>query len=271
MIRSSDRPSGALAGTVNYADWLGLWTLYWKEVQRFLVVPMQTLAAPVMTTLLFFAIFSLAIGGDGRGVAGVPFAHFIAPGLLMMALLQNAFANNASSIMISKVQGNIVDVLMPPLSPAELTIGYVMAGVTRGLVVAGMVALVMWPLIGLGFVAPLLAFYFAFAGSLMMSLVGILTGLWADKFDHLATITNFVVTPLALLSGTFYSIDRLPESVQGIAQYNPIFFLIDGFRHATIGVGDAHPLTGAIAVGVIDAALAVFVYLLVRRGYNLRA
>lgn len=254
-------------GTVN---WLGLWTMYAKEVRRFWKVVTQTVVAPAVTTLLFLAVFSLAIGGTGRGVTGVPFELFIAPGLIIMAILQNSFANTSSSILIAKVQGNIVDVLMPPLSPGELTFAYAMGGVTRGVVVGVAVTALMLLFIDLTVVAPGAVIFYGLNAALMLSLLGILTGIWAEKFDHAAAVTNFIVVPLSFLSGTFYSIERLPGAWYTASQYNPFFYLIDGFRYGFIGQADGLLAVGAAAVVALNAALWATCYLLFRRGYKLR-
>jgi ABC-2 type transport system permease protein len=250
---------------------LGLWTLYVKEVRRFGKVATQTIIAPVVTTLLFLAIFALALGGASRQVSGVPFTQFLAPGLVMMAMVQNAFANTSSSIMISKIQGNIVDMLMPPLSPGELTLAFAAGGVTRGLAVGLAVALAMAlfvpiEVLHLGFVL-----FHAVAASLMLSLIGILAGIWAEKFDHMAAITNFVITPFAFLSGTFYSVDRLPDVWRTAAHLNPFFYMIDGFRYGFIGHADAPPALGAAVLTAANILLWILVYAWFRRGYRLKA
>ncbi len=256
---------------VGLVNWVGLWTLYAKEVMRFVKVAGQTVFAPIITTLLFLAIFQLALG-EGRGpVGGVTFDVFLAPGLVMMAVTQNAFQNSSSSILISKIQGNIVDVLMPPISPAELLFALCGAAITRGFAVAIFVVIAMSFFVELPYDSLGWAALFAFLASLMMGLLGVLTGLWADKFDHMAFITNFIITPLAFLSGTFYSIQRLPEFAQVIAQVNPFFYAIDGFRHAMVGQGDTSLTTGALVLFVLNAVLATWAFLLLRRGYNLKA
>lgn len=256
---------------VGLINWIGLWTLYAKEVQRFMKVAGQTVLAPIITTLLFLAIFKLALGDGRLPVGGVPFEVFLAPGLVMMAVTQNAFANSSSAILISKIQGNIVDVLMPPLSAIELLVAFVGASVTRGLAVAVCVTAAMTPFVDLPFWSLGWGLLFVVLASVMMGLIGVLTGLWADKFDHMAFITNFVITPLAFLSGTFYSIERLPEFAQGVAFVNPFFYAIDGFRHAITGQGDVSLVLGATVLGVIDLVLAVWALHLLRRGYNLKA
>ena len=250
---------------------LGVWTLYSKEVQRFFKVWMQSVVAPVVTTLLFLAVFSVAFGAERQMAGGLPFADFLAPGLIMMAIAQNAFANTSSSILISKIQGNIVDVLMPPLSPGELTLCYTLGGVTRGLVVALVVA------VGMSFFADLgihnigWVLYYAVAGALLLSLVGLIGGIWADKFDHLSAVTNFVVTPLAFLSGTFYSIDRLPGLLHDVSHVNPFFYLIDGFRAGFIGRADGDLWIGAGLIAALNLLLWVVSHQLLKRGWKLKA
>ncbi len=255
---------------IGVVNWRGLWTMYMKEVRRFWKVVTQTVVAPAITTMLFMAIFTLALGGAGRGPGDVPFALFLAPGLIIMAVLQNAFANTSSSILIAKVQGNIVDVLMPPLSAGELTFAYAMGGVTRGLVVGVAVAALMAFFVDLEVASWAAILYFSFNASLMLSLIGIVTGIWAEKFDHAAAVTNFVVIPLSFLSGTFYSIDRLPGIWHKVSQYNPFFYLIDGFRYGFIGRADGSLEVGIVLVALLNIALWIACYLLFRRGYKLR-
>lgn len=252
-------------------NWLGLWTLYVKEVRRFLAVATQTVLAPVITTLLFFAVFALALGGAVRMVGGLHFVDFLAPGLIMMATTQNAFANTSSSIMISKIQGNIVDVLMPPLTAGEMLVAYALAGVTRGLLVALAVGLAMEPFISTGMQHWWAAIYFAAMGSLILALIGILAGLWSQKFDHLAAVTNFAITPLAFLSGTFYSVQQLPPIWLAVAHANPFFFMIDGFRYGMTGHADGDTLIGAAALGVVGLTLWLLCLLLLKRGWRLQS
>lgn len=256
---------------VTDANWIGLWTLYAREVRRFLKVYTQTLIAPVVTTLLFLAVFALALGQGRPAVAGVPYMEFLVPGLVMMAILQNAFANTSSSIVISKVQGNIVDTLMPPLSAHELTFGIAMGGATRGVVVGAVVAAAM------AFVVPMHLYHVGYilfhgvAAALMLSLLGCIGGIWSDKFDHIAAVTNFVVTPLSFLSGTFYSIERLPPLFQTFAHLNPFFYAIDGFRYGFLGHSDVVPAVGLMVMTVVDAFLWWVCYRMFATGYKLKA
>ena len=228
----------------------GLWTLYVKEVRRFLNVATQTLLAPMVTTLLFLAVFTLALGGQRMGADGADYGAFLAPGLMVMAMMQNAFANTSSSLVIAKVQGNIVDVLMPPLSGFELTAGFAAGGVTRGLLVGLAVWLAQIPFVGFHLHDPLAVLFFAVMASLALSLLGILGGVWSEKFDHMAAVTNFIITPLTFLSGTFYSLDRLPPWLQAVAHANPFFYMIDGTRYGVLGHADTSP---ALAAGVLLA------------------
>ena len=257
-------------GVVNI---IGLRTLCAKEIRRFMKVWTQTVAAPAITTSLFMAIFVWAMSGSGRAPQGVSMGDFLAPGLMMMAVIQNAFQNPLSSIVIGKVQGVIADVLMPPLSAMELIIGYVAGGLARGLALAVMLAGIfyLWPGITVSVSHWWAVLFHVFAAGIMLSLLGILTGVWAEKFDHSSAITNFVVVPLSLLSGTFYTIDRLPDSLQLIATYNPFFYLIDGFRYGFIGRADSDLLTGVIMLVGVNVFLAVLAHQLIKRGYKLRA
>jgi ABC-2 type transport system permease protein len=271
-----DNKTGVLLGppavrTIGVVNWRGLWTLYAREVTRFYKVGTQTLAAPIVTTLLFFIIFSVALDGDGRTVGDVPFVVFLAPGLVMMAILQSSFANTSSSMMVSKVQGNIVDVLMPPLSPAELTLAFAAGGVTRGVLVGLATGVAMWVFAGLQIHDPLAIVFHAVAASVMLSLLGLIGGIWSEKFDHIAAMTNFVVVPLSFLSGTFYSIGRLPGAWQDVARFNPFFYAIDGFRYGFIGHADSQLWVSVTVMIAINAALFALVYRLFATGYKLKS
>ncbi len=250
---------------------IGLCTLYLKEVRRFLKVPGQTLVAPVVTTLMFLLIFSIALGRSGRMVGDVPFLEFLAPGLIMMAIIQNAFANTSASILIGKIQGNIVDLLMPPLSPGELMFGLVAGAVTRGLLVAFAVTLAMVPFVALAPPHPALVLFHALGGSLMLALLGLLGGLWAEKFDQMAAVTNFLITPLSFLSGTFYSIRQLPDPFLAVAHLNPFFYLIDGMRFGFTGHADGSIALGIGAVVLVDVGLWCLAQHLIARGWRLKA
>jgi ABC-2 type transport system permease protein len=242
-----------------------------KEILRFLKVPLQTVLAPMMTTLLFLAVFTLAFGGTSRYVGDVAFSTFLAPGLIMMSVIQNAFANTSSSIVISKVQGNIVDVLMPPLSALELTFAFALSGLTRGLVVAIAVATCMFFFIDLQVHSWAAVIFFVIGAGLMLALLGVVGGIISDKFDHIAAVTNFVIMPLSFLSGTFYSVERLTGVWYEISHMNPFFYMIDGFRYGFIGTADSSQVTGAIVVAGLNLALFCLVWFLFSRGYKLKA
>jgi len=252
-------------------NWLGFYTLYSREVRRFMKVATQTVLAPLVTTLLFLAVFVLALGHAMDRVGDSSYVAFLAPGLIMMAMTQNAFANTSSSLLIAKVQGNIVDLLMPPLTPIEMTAGIALGGVTRGLLVGFVTALAILFFAPLGAAHPFYILYHAVMASLMMALLGILAGIWSEKFDHLAAITNFVVTPLAFLSGAFYSIHRLPDVWQAAAHANPLFYMIDGFRYGFIGSADGSVHAGLWMLFCADIGLFGLVYYAIRRGYRLKA
>jgi len=269
--RTGDTGAGSVrVRELDPVNWLGTWTLYRKEVRRFLKVGTQTVVAPAATTLLFLAIFSLALGGAVRQVAGIPFLEFLAPGMIMMAIVQNAFANTTSTIMIGKMQGVIVDMLMPPLSPAEMSFALTLGGVTRGLCVGIVVAFAMALFVPMRMHDPLAAVFFAIAASAMLSLTGLIAGIWAEKFDHVAAITNFVVTPLAFLSGTFYSVERLPGIWHTVSQWNPFFYMIDGFRYAFIGRSDGSVALGVVVLLGCNAALAWALHRMLVTGYKLK-
>lgn len=259
------------ARRIDGVNWIGLQTLIGKEVGRFINVYTQTVVAPVVTTLLYYAIFALAFGGVARSVGNIPYLEFLAPGLIMMTMVQNAFANTSSSIVIAKVQGNIVDVLLPPISPAELYIGYMVGGVLRGLVVGAVCALAIWAVVGINLHAVWAVLAFGVLGNMMLSSLGLAAGIWSQKFDHIAAVTNFVVMPMTFLSGTFYSIQQLPAFWQTIVHYNPFFHMIDGFRYGFTGHADGSLVTGLIVLTVINIALAALTYRMVSTGYKIKS
>jgi ABC-2 type transport system permease protein len=253
-------------------NWGGLKTLYIKEVRRFFKVQMQTVWAQAVTTLLYLAIFTVALGRAGRQVMGVPFADFIAPGLIVMAMMQNAFANSSFSLLVGKIQGNIVDYLMPPLSTGELIAGLVGAAVTRAFLVgfAVWLAMLLWPGVSVDVRRPELVLWFGLMGALLLSFLGLLTSLWAEKFDHAAAVTNFVVTPLSLLSGTFYSVHQLAPAFQKVSHANPFFYVISGFRSGFLGVSDSPLMVGGLGLLVLNVALWAVCYRLLKSGWKIK-
>ncbi len=273
MDNTLARPIGGTASRFSGGgiNWLGVWTLYAKEVQRFMKVIGQTVAAPVVTTLLFMVVFVVAMGTARPDIAGVPFTQFLAPGLLMMAIVQNAFMNSSSSLIVAKVQGNIVDVLMPPLGPGELTCAFVLGAVTRGFVVALAGAATLVPFDALHVSHAWAIVYFGFMGAAMLGALGTVAGIWADKFDHMAVITNFIVTPLSFLSGTFYPVDRLTGFWFAVSHANPFFFLIDGFRYGFTGQASASVLTGVLVTFAVTATLVAACVVMFARGYKIKS
>ena len=260
-------PEPRQLGSIN---WLGLWTLYVKEVRRFAKVATQTLLSPLVTTLLYLVIFSLALGRSLPQLGGVTYAQFLMPGLIMMAMAQNAFANTSSSLVISKVQGNIVDLLMPPLNAAELTVGLAAGGLSRGLAVGVTSSVVLRIFLPYDIHDWFFVIYNAVAASLMLAFLGILAGLWAEKFDQMAAVTNFIITPLSFLSGAFYSTDRLPEFWRHVAHLNPFFYMIDGFRYGFVGHADGSLAAGMAVLAGADLLLGLAIWRLIARGYKLR-
>nr|WP_235913507.1 ABC transporter permease [Croceibacterium salegens] len=257
---------------------IGLWSLYMKEVRRFLKVHTQTIWAPAVTTLLFLVIFTVAMGRGDRMVLGVPFATFVAPGLIMMGMMQNAFANSSFSLLAGKIQGTIIDLLMPPLSNAELMIGIVAAAITRAFMVGGALALAMalWPGVQLQAAHPWAILWFALMGATFLSLLGLVASLWAEKFDHNAAVTNFVVAPLSLLSGTFYVISNLSPLFQTISRANPFFYIISGFRFGFLGqsdIGNTNQavIGAALGLGVLNLMFGWGAYLLLKSGWKLKS
>ncbi len=260
---------------IRNVNWGGLRTLYVKEVRRFFKVQLQTIWAPAITTLLYLVIFTVALGGRSAvhlGGTTVQFADFVAPGLIVMGMLNNAFANASFSLLVGKIQGTIVDYLMPPLSTAELLAALTGGAVTRAFLVGLTVwlAMLLWPGVDVIPAHPIAVLWFGLLGSVFLALIGVLTSIWAEKFDHAAAVTNFVVAPLTLLSGTFYSVDRLSPVFQAISHANPFFYIISGFRYGFLGIADSPVMLGSLVILAIDVALAATCYTLLRRGWRLK-
>jgi len=258
---------------IRNVNWGGLYTLYVKEVRRFFKVQLQTIWAPAVTTLLFLVIFTVALGRSGRMVMGVPFADFLAPGLIVMGMIQNAFANSSFSLLVGKIQGTIVDYLMPPLSVGELIAGLLGASITRAFLVgiAVWLAMLAWPGVHIMPSHLWAVLWFGLMGSMMLGLLGLLTSIWAEKFDHAAAVGNFVVAPLSLLSGTFYSIDRLSPVFQAISHANPFFYVISGFRFGFLGQADSPVAFGAVLLLAINIGLGALCYALLRSGWKIKS
>ena len=251
-------------------NYLCFLTLLKKEVLRFLKVGIQTIIGPAISSLLFLAVFSLALGRSIDTINGIDLAYFIAPGLIMMTMLQNSFANSASSIGQSKFQGNIVDILMAPLNSLELALGYIIGSVCRGIICGVVTTLGVLIFVPLEIYSYLALIFYTLMGCTMMGSLGTIVGIWADKWDQQQGITNFIVLPLTFLSGTFYSISRLPDFWQTISSINPFFYNIDGFRYAFTGVSDSSLLNGTIFLIIINTILILFCYLMFRKGYKIK-
>ncbi len=255
-------------GAVN---WMGLYTLAKRETLRFMAVWTQTLLAPLVTAGLFLLIFTIAIGPSRPDVMGVPFLIFLAPGIMMMTVIQNAFANTSSSMVISKVQGNIVDTLMPPLSPLEILLGYLAGGIARGVLIACVVALAFLVFLSIAPQNLFIIMIFVILGGAFMGALGLFAGIFANKFDQMAAITNFIVTPLAFLSGTFYSVEALPPVLNKLSHLNPVFYLIDGLRFGMIGVSDSSPWLGMAVCTGATLVVGAVTWQMLRTGYRLKA
>jgi ABC-2 type transport system permease protein len=251
-------------------NWMGLWTLYKKEVRRFMKVGPQTLLAPMVSNVLYMTVFILAFA-ERRGGADGDFTRFLIPGLIMMGILNNSSANSSSSIMTGKVMGSIIDVLMPPLSSTELALGYIGGAMTRGIIVAFATALALsffmvivpqhvWAIV-----------YFGLSAACAMSMVGILSGIWAEKFDQLAFVNQFIIVPLSFLSGTFYHITILPEYLQKISLANPLFYFIDGFRYGFLGTADGSIMTGIVYTALLNLVLFISCIIVLKSGWRLKA
>ena len=263
-------PGVALIRNVN---WAGARALYIKEVRRFFKVQLQTIWAPAITTLLFLIIFTVALGRRNHEVLGVPFADFLAPGLIVMGMMQNSFANSSFSLLVAKVQGTLVDYLMPPISVGELLGALVAASVTRAVLVGSAVwlAMLLWPGVHVAPVHGWAIVWFGVLGSAFLAFLGVLTSIWAEKFDHAAAVTNFVIAPLSLLSGTFYSIDRLAPVFQAISHANPFFYIISGFRYGFLSAADSQVVAGALVLLLLNIGTGLLCYALLRNGWKLKA
>jgi ABC-2 type transport system permease protein len=252
-------------------NWEGTRTLALREVRRFMNVWSQTVMAPLINAGLLLMIFTIAIGPQRGDVMGVPFMTFLAPGILIMTVIQNAFANTSSSLASAKVGGNIVDTLMPPLSAAELLFGYLFGAVARGLIVATVIAAGSWVFLGVQIQNIGWMLTFVLLGSMFMGGLGMIAGIFANKFDQLSAISNFLVTPLSFLSGTFYSIDALPEPLRIASHANPFFYIIDGVRWGMIGVSDSSPWLGLVVVLAANVVVLSVVWRWLDKGYRLKA
>ena len=252
-------------------NWIGFRTLYIKEVSRFLVVWAQTLLSPLVSSLLFLSVLSLALGNERGEVLGFSFISFLAPGLIAMSIIQQSFSHSVSSLMIAKIQGNITDTLFAPLSAVEVSLAIILAAVTRSIVILIISIIVFSLIVEIHIYSIFYIFVGAFLGSFILGALGFITGLWAEKFDHTATITNFIVTPLSFLSGVFYSVDRLPDFFQSISKINPFFFIIDITRFGFLGVSDGSIVFGLFYLTILAFIMWFLSYHLYKIGYKIKS
>ena len=254
-----------------FINWIGFKSLWLKECNRFLVVWQQTLLSPLVSSLLFLSVLSLALGNNREDVFGYSFISFLAPGLIAMSILTQSFSHSVSSLMIGKIQGNIVDMLYAPLSALEVTMAIILAALTRSFLIAlisiGVFSLIVEiPINNIFYI-----FIFGFLSAFILGSLGFITGLWAEKFDHTATVTNFIITPLSFLSGVFYSIDKLPNFFQIISHINPFFYMIDGFRYGFLGKSDGSTSVGLIYLSILSVIIWYLAFFLYKKGYKIKS
>ena len=254
-----------------YVNWIGFFTLYKKEVFRFLIVIIQTVISPLVTSLLFLLVLSLAIGNERGEILGFPFITFLAPGLIAMQVIQQAFAHSSSSIMIGKIQGNIVDILYAPMNAGEITLAINLAACTRSVIIALVSIVVFNFIVDLEYYNLFYIFIFTFLGAFILSSIGIIIGLWAEKFDHMASATNFIIVPLSFLSGTFYSIERLPNILKNASEMKPFFYIIDGFRYGFLGASDGSIQFGLFYLIILSCLTWFAAYILFKKGYKIKS
>lgn len=251
-------------------NWAGFTTLYLREIRRFWKVGMQTLAAPVVTALLYMMVFVVAVRGAAPPVHGTAFSTFVAPGLIMMSILNNAFANSSSSLLQAKFNGLIGDFLTPPLTPLEHVGAFALGAATRGIVVGAVTWAAVLPFAHLPIAHIWAVLYFGIGAALILGMLGVMAGLWAEKFDHMAVVSNFIIMPMTFLSGTFYLVDRLPEPFRSGSRYNPFFYLIDGFRYGFIGQAEGSLVAGVGVVAGLVVAFAFTCLWMFETGYKLK-
>ena len=252
-------------------NWIGFFSLYKKETLRFLIVSGQTIIGPVLTGILFLIVISIAWGNDRGEVLGIPFIEFLAPGLISMQVIQQAFSHSSSSILMGKVMGNIIDLIGSPLSAAEVTLAIVLASMTRSFIICIVSIICFNLLVEINIKNYYYFFTYLFSSAFLMGSLGFIAGMWAEKFDNMATVTNFIIVPLSFLSGTFYSIERLPELLQNISIYNPFFHMIDGLRLSMIGISDGSTKLGLIYLLVLNTVLWFIAYFLYKKGYKIKS
>ena len=254
-----------------FVNWIGFKSLWFKECNRFMAVWQQTLLSPLVSSLLFLSVLSLALGNNRGDVLGYSFISFLAPGLIAMSILTQSFSHSVSSLMIGKIQGNIVDMLYAPLSALEVSMAIILAALTRSFLIAIISIGVFSLIVEIPINNILYIFVFGFLSAFILGSLGFITGLWAEKFDHTATVTNFVITPLSFLSGVFYSIDKLPQIFQNISHINPFFYMIDGFRYGFLGKSDGSIGIGLIYLSILSILMWYVAFFLYKKGYKIKS
>ena len=252
-------------------NWVGAYSLYVKETLRFLNVFGQTIIGPIGTAILFLLVISLAIGNERPNVLGVQYIEFLAPGLIAMQVIQQAFSHSSSSLLMGKVMGNIVDLIGAPLSASEVSLSIIFASITRALLISIISIIIFSLIIEIEIKNYVVFILYLFLSSFIMGAAGFIAGLWADKFDHMATVTNFIIVPLSFLSGTFYSIDKLPELLKTLSYYNPFFHMIDGFRYSFINDMDGSIQFGLMYLTFLSIIIWYIAYLLYKKGYKIKS
>jgi len=252
-------------------NWRGTASLLLKEINRFLIVWSQTLFAPLITTIIFYSVFSISLGNDRPDVLGVNFMSFLLPGLISMACIQQSFSHSSSSIMMGKIMGTIVDTISSPLSAGEVVFALIFASITRSFMIAIVSITVFWFFVDLTIFSFSKIFIFLFLSSFILGAAGFIAGLWAEKFDHMASITNFVLLPLSFLSGTFYTIERLPYILQKISEFNPFFCMIDGIRYGFLGKSDGNIMFGFVYLVILSVVMWYLSYLLYKKGWKIKS
>ena len=254
-----------------FINWIGFKSLWFKECNRFMAVWQQTLLSPLVSSLLFLSVLSLALGNNKGDVLGYSFISFLAPGLIAMSILTQSFSHSVSSLMIGKIQGNIVDMLYAPLSALEVSMAIILAALTRSFLIAIISIGVFSLIVEIPINNILFIFIFGFLSAFILGSLGFIAGLWAEKFDHTATVTNFIITPLSFLSGVFYSIDNLPKIFQTISHINPFFYMIDGFRYGFLGRSDGSITIGLIYLTILGIAVWYVAFFLYKKGYKIKS
>jgi len=254
-----------------FINWIGLKSLWVKECNRFLSVWQQTLLSPLVSSLLFLSVLSLALGNNRGDVLGYSFISFLAPGLIAMSILTQSFSHSVSSLMIGKIQGNIVDMLYAPLSALEVTMAIILAALARSFLIAMISIGVFAFIVELQISSVFYIFIFGFLSAFILGSLGFIAGLWAEKFDHTATVTNFIITPLSFLSGVFYSIDKLPNFFQAISYVNPFFYMIDGFRYGFLGISDGSVNVGLVYLTILSIVMWYIAFFLYKKGYKIKS